>query len=62
MEDPYALRRKAAHYRELAQHITDAQTQSGLIRLAGQYEAEANSLEMDATDGAIDDLRAEKNL
>jgi hypothetical protein len=55
------LRRKAAHYRELARHITDIPTQSGLIRLAGRYEAEAKATELGASKEAINGLDSKKN-
>lgn len=43
--DPRDLRARAEHYRELARQITDAQAQSGIRRLAEQYETLAAELD-----------------
>jgi hypothetical protein len=45
VDDPEELRAKAAHYRELAAQITDAQARAGIIELARQYEQQAAEME-----------------
>ena len=37
-------RARAAHYRQLARQMTDAQTQEGLLHLAAEYEAFAEKI------------------
>ena len=41
------LLRRAEHYRELAAHVTDAQTRAGLLELSEKYEAIAQEVRAD---------------
>jgi hypothetical protein len=45
MDGPEVLRRRAAHYRDLARYITDARARSGAIELARQCEQQAEELD-----------------
>lgn len=48
MDDVAAdLLRRAEHYRDLAVHVTDAQTRTGLHELAEKYEALAQEIQTD---------------
>jgi hypothetical protein len=48
MDDVAADRlRRAEHYRDLAVHVTDAQTCTGLHELAEKYEALAREVQAD---------------
>jgi hypothetical protein len=50
MENPQALREKAARYRRLIPFVTDEQILTALQELTAQYEALA--AQMEATDGS----------
>jgi hypothetical protein len=50
VNDPEELRAKAAHYRELAAQVTDAQARAGIIELARQYEQQAAEIKARETD------------
>jgi hypothetical protein len=41
------LLRRAAHYRDLAAHVTDEQTRAGLLELSEKYEAIAQEVRAD---------------
>lgn len=43
---------RAAHYRQLARQMTDAQTQEGLLHLAAEYEAFAEKIADEPSDTA----------
>jgi hypothetical protein len=45
-------RARAAHYRQLAGQMTDAQTQEGLFHLAAEYEALAEKIADEPSDTA----------
>jgi hypothetical protein len=56
MDDPDELRARAAHYRELAAQVTDAQARAGIIELARQHERQGAAMEAD-DDEQDDDAR-----
>ena len=49
--DPDQLRRKTAHYRQIAKLISDEQMRTRLLSLASEYEAKADAMSASEAEG-----------